>query len=85
MYFALKSIVNMKEYSFFAIAFVTIITVWLFTLTYVIGNSSTKVDNYCQKIDSLETVIKFQKTISDTTYVVIKLDNYNINTKTKNK
>lgn len=74
----------MKEYRFFIIAFVTII-IWLFTITYVIGNSSTKVDNYCHKIDSLETVIKFQKTISDTTYVVIKLDSYNINTKTKNK
>ena len=75
----------MKEYRFFIIAFVTIITIWLFILTYAIGNSSTKVDNYCQKIDSLETVIKFQKTVSDTTYVVIKHDNYNINTKTKNK
>lgn len=76
----------MKEYRFFIIAFVTIITIWLFTLTYAIGNSSTKVDNYCQKIDSLETVIKFQKMISsDTTYVVIKHDNYNINNKTKNK
>lgn len=76
---------NMKEYCFFIIAFVTIMVVWMFTLTYAIGNSSTKIDNYCQKVDSIENVLKMQKMIQDTTYVVIKLDNYNINTKTKNK
>lgn len=75
----------MKEYRFFIIAFVTIIVVWMFTLTYVIGNSSTKVDNHCQKVDSIENVLKMQKMIQDTTYVVIKVDSYNINTKTKNK
>lgn len=67
----------MKDYKFFIVSFVVIVFVWIFALTYVIGDKTTMIDRYTSKIDSLEKITNDLETKynNDTIVLVIKDDN----------